>query len=94
MGKMVIAIGLGKGKGSDDSEELSDYEQGAQDMRDRCCALAEMYESGKRPSKSLSKMIDKLPLDDREEEPSSKPSGKGRGVYDANESYGDEEDED
>lgn len=93
MAKMMIAIGLGKGKG-DDSEELSEYEQGAMDMRDRCCALAEMYESGKRPSKSLSKMIDKLPLDEREEGPPSKPSGKGRSVYDATEPYGDEEDED
>lgn len=80
MPKMMIAIGLGK-PGKDEDAELSEYEQGAQDMRDRCCALAEMYESGKRPSKSLSKMIDKLPLDEREEDdgeaPESKPSGSG-----------------
>ena len=90
MGKMVIAIGLGKpGKGESESEELSEYEQGAQDMRDRACALAEMYESGKRPSKPLYKLIDRLPLDEREEEgPASKPSGKG---MDANEAYGDED---
>jgi len=75
MPKMMIAIGLGKG-GSDD-EELSEYEMGARDMRDRCCALAEMYESGKRPSKKLSKLIDAMPLDEREEGPSSKPSGAG-----------------
>lgn len=92
MPKMMIAIGLGK-PGKDEEAELSEYEQGAQDMRDRCCALAEMYESGKRPSKSLSKMIDKLPLDDREAEPPSKPSGKGRG-YAGDEYSGDEEDED
>jgi len=84
MPKMMIAIGMGKpGK----SEDLSEYEQGAQDMRDRCCALAEMYEAGKRPSKPLYRLIDQLPLDEREGEgPRSKPSGK-------NEAY-DEEDED
>jgi hypothetical protein len=92
MPKMMIAIGLGK-PGKDEEAELSEYEQGAQDMRDRCCALAEMYESGKRPSRSLSKMIDKLPLDDREEEPPSKPSGKGRS-YVGDAYSGDEEDED
>lgn len=75
MPKMMIAIGLGKG-GSED-EELSEYEMGARDMRDRCCALAEMYESGKRPSKKLSKLIDAMPLDEREEGPASKPSGAG-----------------
>jgi len=79
MPKMMIAIGLAKpGK---KGEEMSEYEQGAMDMRDRACALAEMYESGKRPSKPLSKMIDKLPLDEREEDdgeaPESKPSGGG-----------------
>lgn len=87
MPKMMIAIGLGKpGK----SEELSEYEQGAQDMRDKACALAEMFESGKRPSKKLSKLIDALPLDERDEGPSSRPSGAG---VNANEAY-DEEDED
>ena len=75
MPKMMIAIGLGKG-GSED-EELSEYEMGARDMRDRCCALAEMYESGKRPSKKLSKLIDAMPLDEREEGPASKPSCAG-----------------
>lgn len=85
---MVIAIGLGKGKGGKD-EELSEYEQGAQDMRDRACALAQMYESGKRPSRPLYKLLDRLPLDEREEEgPASKPSGAG---YDANKAYDDED---
>lgn len=85
MPKMMIAIGVGKPK--DDDEEMSEYELGARDMRDKACALAEMYESGKRPSKKLSKLIDALPLDERDEEmPASKPSGAGY--------VGDEEDED
>lgn len=86
MPKMMIAIGLGKpGKGD---EEMSEYEMGARDMRDKACALAEMFESGKRPSKKLSKLIDALPLDERDQEegPASKPSGAGY--------VGDEEDED
>lgn len=77
MPKMMIAIGLGRGGSEDEGEELSEYEQGAKDMRDRCCALAEMYESGKQPSKKLSKLIDAMPLDEREEGPASKPSGAG-----------------
>jgi hypothetical protein len=79
MPKMMIAIGVGKPK--DDDEEMSEYELGARDMRDKACALAEMYESGSRPSKKLSKLIDALPLDEREEDdgeaPESKPSGSG-----------------
>lgn len=85
MPKMMIAIGLGKG-GSED-EELSEYEMGARDMRDRCCALAEMYESGKRPSKKLSKLIDAMPLDEREEGPASKPSGAGMSDGEDGEEY-------
>jgi len=84
MPKMMIAIGLGKNGSEDEGEELSEYEMGARDMRDRACALAEMYETGRKPSKSLSKLIDALPLDEREEGPASKPSGSGYG--------GDEED--
>lgn len=85
MPKMMIAIGLGKG-GSED-EELSEYEMGARDMRDRCCALAEMYESGKRPSKKLSKLIDAMPLDEREDGPASKPSGAGMSDGEDGEEY-------
>lgn len=85
MPKMMIAIGLGKG-GSED-EELSEYEMGAKDMRDRCCALAEMYESGKRPSKKLSKLIDAMPLDEREDGPASKPSGAGTSDGEDGEEY-------
>lgn len=86
MPKMMIAIGVGKPQ--DDDEEMSEYELGARDMRDKACALAEMYESGKRPSKKLSKLIDALPLDERDEKegPASEPSGPGY--------VGDEEDED
>ena len=94
MGKIELMIGIGgpgRGRGEDDGEgeEMSEYEQGAQDMRDRCCALAEMYETGRKPSKRLSALIDALPLDERDAGPASKPSGAG---YDANEAY-DEEDE-
>ena len=74
MAKMTIAIGLGKGG---DEGELSEYERGAKDMRDRCCDLADMYESGKKVGTKLSKLIDRLPLDEREEGPASKPSGAG-----------------
>ena len=75
MPKMMIAIGVGKPK--DDDEEMSEYELGARDMRDKACALAEMYASGSRPSKKLSKLIDALPLDEREKAPKSEPSGAG-----------------
>jgi len=74
MAKMTIAIGLGK---SGDQDELSEYERGAKDMRDRCCDLADMYESGKKVGTKLSKLIDRLPLDEREAGPASNPSGAG-----------------
>lgn len=87
---MAITIGLGRvkpGKGDDqgdqgdendqDGEDLTEYELGAASMRDRACALAAMHGSGKRPAKSLDKMIEELPLDERESMPEDESSDAG-----------------
>ncbi len=53
-------------EGEDEDAELTEYELGAESMRERACALAAMHGAGKRPAKSLDKMIEELPLDERE----------------------------
>lgn len=90
---MAITIGLGRvkpGKGDDQGDEnegedaeLTEYEMGAESMRDRACALAAMHASGKRPAKSLDKMIEELPLDERESMPEDESSDAGS--HDVNE---------
>jgi hypothetical protein len=91
MAGMNIVIGLGRGrakpgKGDEhdqgdendqDGEDVTEYELGAASMRDRACALAAMHASGKRPTRSLDKMIEELPLDEREAMPESESSGAG-----------------
>ena len=57
-----------------DGEDLTEYELGAASMRDRACALAAMHAAGKRPAKSLDKMIEALPLDERESMPEDESS--------------------
>lgn len=84
---MNIVIGLGRvkpGKGDEldqgdknenegEDAELTEYELGAESMRDRACALAAMHSSGKRPARSLDKMIEELALDERDAGASSDP---------------------
>lgn len=89
MAGMAITIGLGRvkpGPGKDDDqgdendqdgEELSEYELGAASMRDRAAALAAMHGAGKRPARSLDKMIEELPLDERESMPEDESSDAG-----------------
>ena len=90
MAGMNIVIGLGKPMGKrgaqgdehdqgDENEdaELTEYELGAESMRDRACAVAAMYGAGKRPAKSLDKMIEELPLDERETAPEDESSDAG-----------------
>ena len=89
MAGMNIVIGLGRakpGKGDEhdqgdehdeDGEDLTEYELGAASMRDRACALAAMHASGKRPARSLDKMIEALALDERESMPGDESSDAG-----------------
>ena len=87
---MNIVIGLGRakpGKGDEhdqgdetegeDGEDLTEYELGAASMRNRACALAAMYSAGKRPAKSLDKMLEALPLDERESSHDDESSDAG-----------------
>lgn len=89
MANMNIVIGLEKpmgkrgapgdeldqgDKNEGEDAELTEYELGAESMRDRACALAAMHGAGKRPAKSLDKMIEELPLDERKTAAASKTS--------------------
>ena len=96
MAGMNIVIGLGRvkpGKGDEHDQgdehegedaELTEYELGAESMRERACALAAMHGSGKRPAKSLDKMIEGLPLDEREAMPEDESSDAGT-IHEPNE---------
>jgi hypothetical protein len=92
MAGMSIVIGLGRGRAKpgkgdehdqgdenegEDGEDVTEYELGAASMRDRACALAAMHASGKRPTRSLDKMIEELPLDEREAMPEDESSDAG-----------------
>ena len=89
MAGMNIVIGLGRvkpGKGAEHDQgdehegedaELTEYELGAKSMQDRACAVAAMHGAGKRPAKSLDKMIEALPLDERATAPEDESSDAG-----------------